>query len=109
MTTGPCSPAPTSKLVGTDGIEQEVSSDEGLPYQLFTVHVPANAGADATARVSWAGSANAGAKVLMYVLDTATGEWQEVDRHLTVDVDGETDDFALRATVPVRTTSRTAS
>ena len=89
------------KLATTDGIEQSTTSDSALPYQLFTVHVPAGAGDDATARVAWAGSANAGAKVLMYVLDTASGAWEEVDRHLTVDATGETADFTLRAAVPV--------
>lgn len=85
-------------LVGTDGITQEVSSDDALPYQLFTVDVPADAGADATARISWAGTANPGAKVLLYVLDTTANRWDEVDRHLT----GTTaTDFTLGATVPV--------
>ena len=36
----------------------------------------------------------------MYVLDTATDEWEEIGRHLTVDADGDRSS-ALGASVPV--------
>ncbi|WP_435772036.1 metallophosphoesterase [Nocardioides sp. SYSU DS0651] len=83
------------RLGETDGIVHEVSSDTELPYQLFTVAVPADAGADATARLSWSGTANDGTKVLMYVR-RAGGGWDEVDRHLTADGGA----FDLEALVP---------
>ncbi|PJJ73617.1 LPXTG-motif cell wall-anchored protein [Diaminobutyricimonas aerilata] len=60
-----------------------VESSSKLPYQLFEVAVPADAGEGAQVRIRWDGSANADAKVLMYVLDPAAGAWTEVDRHLT--------------------------
>lgn len=90
--------ADLARLTGADGVAHEVSSDSALPYQLFTVRVPADAGADAKARISWAGSANAGAKVLLYVRTAETGAWQEVDRRLTGD---EATDFTLEAMVPL--------
>ncbi|MCR6688366.1 lamin tail domain-containing protein [Cellulomonas sp.] len=86
------------RLVGTDGLSVPVSSTTAFPYQLFTVEVPVDAGADAEVRVAWAGSANAGAKVLLYVR-TAAGRWQEMDRHLTTG--GGATDFTLDALVPV--------
>ncbi|MBT0993305.1 lamin tail domain-containing protein [Cellulomonas sp. DKR-3] len=86
-----------AKVVGTDGIASEVSSDTAFPYQLFTVEVPADAGDDAQVRVAWAGSANADAKVLMYV--RGADGWEEVDRHLTTE--GGATDFTLDALVPV--------
>ncbi|AEG43896.1 lamin tail domain-containing protein [Isoptericola variabilis] len=72
-----------AKLVGTDGVASEVSSDTELPYQLFTVDVPDDAGEDGRVRIAWSGSANADAKVLLYVLNVETGRWQEVDRYVT--------------------------
>ncbi|MFP3714925.1 lamin tail domain-containing protein [Puerhibacterium sp. TATVAM-FAB25] len=86
-------------LVGTDGVAAEVSSDAELPYQLFTVDVPAGAGDDARVRVAWSGSANADAKVLLYALDTEAGRWEEVDRHVTTG--GAPTDFELGGVVPV--------
>src|SRR3546814_7167451 len=56
-------------------------------------------GEDATVRVHWAGSANAGAKVLRHVLDTERDTWTQVDKHLTTGA-GATD-FELDAVVPV--------
>ncbi|WP_425437718.1 metallophosphoesterase [Mumia flava] len=88
-------------MVGADGVEQTISSDSALPYQLFTVNVPDDAGDDATVRLAWSGSANADAKVLMYVLDTADESWQEVDRHVTTDAEDESAAFELAATVAV--------
>jgi LPXTG-motif cell wall-anchored protein len=58
-------------------------SGSKLPYQLFRVKVPASAD-DATVRLHWDGSANAGAKVLLYALDPSAKEWVELDRYLTV-------------------------
>lgn len=90
-----------AKLVGTDGVASEVSSDTEFPYQLFTVDVPDSAdgaGADGQVRIAWSGSANADAKVLLYVLDVETGRWQEVDRHVTTG--GAATEFELGGTVP---------
>ncbi|MFJ5880340.1 metallophosphoesterase [Kitasatospora cineracea] len=93
--------ADLAKLTGTDGVELAVSSRTALPYQLFTVPVPEGAGADAKVRLSWAGSANTGAKVLLYALNSATGAWEEVDRRLTTGAEGERASFTLGGTVPV--------
>ncbi|WP_447925104.1 metallophosphoesterase [Georgenia muralis] len=90
-------------LTGADGVEAVTTSADAFPYQLFEVAVPEGAGDDARVHVSWDGSANPGAKVLLYVLNTATGAWEEVDRHVT---DGETaqadarEDFTLGGLVP---------
>ncbi|CAN5404247.1 lamin tail domain-containing protein [soil metagenome] len=86
-------------LSSVDGLDIEVSSDDEFPYELFTVDVPADAGADAEARIAWSGSANADAKVLLYVLDTATDAWEEVDRYVTTG--GAPTDFELGAQVPL--------
>ena len=88
-----------AKLASTDGLASQVSSATQFPYQLFTVAVPADAGADAHVRVAWSGSANADAKVLLYVRNTTANRWDEVDRHLTTD--GGATDFTLGALVPV--------
>lgn len=87
------------RIVGTDGLSAEVSSDTELPYQLFTVDVPEDAGSDSEVRIAWSGSANAGAKVLLSVLDVAGDTWQEVDRYVTTD--GAATEFELGGTVPV--------
>ncbi|MET0304199.1 MAG: lamin tail domain-containing protein [Microbacteriaceae bacterium] len=65
----------------------EVASDRALPYQLFELEIPADAGADATARVTWSGSADAGAQVVLSVMNTATGAWEEIDRRLTTEAE----------------------
>ncbi|WP_134767632.1 lamin tail domain-containing protein [Nocardioides sp. 1609] len=90
------SDAELAEVAGTDGISHEVSSETELPYQLFTVAVPADAGADASVRLRWDGAANAGAKVLLYVRDSASGAWEEVARTVTTDAEP----FVLEATVP---------
>ncbi|WP_104090147.1 MULTISPECIES: lamin tail domain-containing protein [unclassified Cryobacterium] len=81
-----------------DGAIEPVTSDSQFPYQLFEVDVPADAGADFTARVRWDGTANADAKVLLYVQNLATGVWEEFDRHVTIGA-GATE-FTLDAMVP---------
>lgn len=87
-----------ASLLGTDGVSVETASDTALPYQLFTVAVPEGAGAGALARVDWRGTANPGAKVLLYVRN-ADGGWEQVDEHLT---DGEgAIEFAFDVRVPV--------
>lgn len=77
-------------LETVDGIATEISSDDEFPYQLFDVAVPADAGADALVRVSWAGTANANAQVILYALTADGASWTEVTRHLTT-----TDDEAF--------------
>ncbi|REJ06201.1 cell wall protein [Microbacterium bovistercoris] len=87
-----------AKLTRMDGIEVAETSETAMPYQLFTVDVPANAKDGSDARVAWEGSANADAKVLLYVQDVKGG-WQEVDRHVTTG--GAPTSFTLEAQVPV--------
>ncbi len=84
-------------LAAVDGESVDQASDDALPYQLFTVDVPEDAGEDATVRVRWDGSANAAAKVLLYAWNTADEAWQEVDRHITEDAE----EFTLGGEVPV--------
>jgi len=86
-----------SALGGVDGLDTEISSDTALPYQVFDVAIPADAGADYQTKLTWTGSANTGAKVLMYVRNVTTGAWEEIDRHVTVDTDDV--EFGLTATV----------
>jgi hypothetical protein len=85
-------------MTGTNGLATTVTSDSAFPYEMFDVTVPEGSGADFQARLAWAGSANADAKVLMYVLNSATGAWEEVDRYVTTD--GAATDFTLDALVP---------
>lgn len=81
-----------------DGTAEPISSDSQFPYQLFEVDVPAAAGTDFSARVRWDGTANADAKVLLYVQNVTTGAWEEFDRHVTIG-EGATA-FTLDAMVP---------
>ncbi len=90
--------AQVAALGRLDGSAVETSSDSKLPYQLFRVDVPAGAVDGSSVRLHWDGSANAGAKVLMYVLDPAADRWTEVDRELTTG--GAATDFSLEAFVP---------
>lgn len=83
-------------ISSADGVTHEVASDTAFPYQLFTVAVPADAGEDARVRVAWEGTANTGAKVLMYVKNSADDTWEEVDRHIAA----ENGPFNLGALVP---------
>jgi hypothetical protein len=85
-------------MTGTNGLAATTTSDSAFPYEMFDVTVPANAGPDFQARLAWSGSANANAKVLMYVLNSTTGAWEEVDRYVTTD--GAATDFTLDALVP---------
>jgi hypothetical protein len=87
-----------AKLLGTDGVAVETTSDTALPYQVFTVAVPQTVGAGSLARVDWRGSANAGAKVLLYVR-TVEGVWEQVDERLTTG--GAPTEFAFDSLVPV--------
>lgn len=94
----PLSEDELARIARLDGIEVAATSDTAMPYQLFTVQVPARVDADAQVRVAWEGSANADAKVLLYVQKT-DGSWEEVDRHVTTG--GAPTSFALEAEVPV--------
>ena len=87
-----------ASMARLDDVTETVSSDEAFPYQLFEVDVPADSGDDFTARVRWDGTANADAKVLLYVQNLATGAWEEFDRHVTIG-EGATA-FTLDAMVP---------
>ncbi|MBO1902914.1 lamin tail domain-containing protein [Leucobacter weissii] len=91
------SAAELEELVGTDGVDVEVSSDTELPYQLFTVAVPSDAGDGAQVRVAWEGSANADARIVLYAR-SSDGSWKEVDRHLTTG--GADTEFGLEALLP---------
>ena len=92
-----------ARITRMDGIEVAETSGTALPYQLFTVDVPANAKDGSDVRVAWEGSANADAKVLLYV-QTAKGDWNEVDRYVTTG--GAPTSFTLDAQVPVTGNAR---
>ncbi|PYF97860.1 Lamin Tail Domain [Georgenia satyanarayanai] len=83
-------------LRAVDGESADVSSADALPYQTFDVAVPEGSGDDASVRITWDGSANASAKVLLHVWNTAEEAWEEVDRHVTTDAE----EFTLTADVP---------
>lgn len=87
-----------AKLLGTDGVDVETTSETALPYQLFTVAVPEAAGSGSLVRVDWRGRANADAKVTLYAR-TVDGGWEQVDQMLTTD--GAATEFTLDALVPV--------
>ncbi|MBC7723399.1 MAG: cell wall protein, partial [Burkholderiaceae bacterium] len=86
------------QLGAKDDDSVAVESDSKLPYQLFRVQVPSDA-EDPTMRLRWDGSANAGAKILLYALDPVAAAWVELDRHLTTD--GAPTEFSLEALVSV--------
>ncbi|MDO5496153.1 MAG: metallophosphoesterase, partial [bacterium] len=85
-----------ANLVTVDGVSVETTSDTALPYQLFTVAVPADAGAGSSVRATWSGSANEEARVTLYAL-TSDESWVQVDQFVTMDQT----DFELGGTVPV--------
>ncbi|MDT9592830.1 lamin tail domain-containing protein [Nocardioides zeae] len=86
-----------AELPTTAGLAPVASTDE-LPYYTFDVTVPADAGADASVRLTWDGTADADAQVILYALAADGSSWIEVARHLTT-TDGE--EFALTGTVGV--------
>ncbi|OCG74729.1 lamin tail domain-containing protein [Microbacterium sediminis] len=87
-----------AKLLGTDGVDVETTSETALPYQLFTVAVPETAGAGSLVRVDWRGRANADAKVTLFAR-TVDGAWEQIDQVLTTQ--GAPTEFTLDALVPV--------
>ncbi|OYO22186.1 hypothetical protein CGZ93_09870 [Enemella dayhoffiae] len=88
--------ADATPLTARDGRSVTTESADQLPYQLFDVSVPADAGADFLARVRWDGDANANARVVMSVLNTRTNSWERVDQHVTT----APGPFQLQALVP---------
>lgn len=82
------------KLLGTDGLGTEISSETALPYQLFEVDAATELAADTQLRINWAGAADSRAQVILYALKD--GQWRELDRHLTGE---ESEDFALEGLV----------
>ena len=77
--------------VATDVLEP-VATDSGLPYQLFEVDVDAQADPSSSVRVSWSGTADAGAQILLYALAADGSGWVELDRHRT---GGDEEEIAL--------------
>ena len=92
----PVAPASATTLAATDGLDP-VSSDVALPYYQFQVAVPGGA-EQAQSRLTWEGTANAGADVILYALTADGGAWVEVDRHRTQD---EGEQVELSGLVPV--------
>ncbi len=88
-----------ARLGSVDGTSMQSASARKLPYVLIESTV--SEGAKGQAHVVWNGSANGNAKVLLYVLDPATSQWMEVDRHVTAASSTTADVFTLEATVPV--------
>ncbi|MFS0704021.1 lamin tail domain-containing protein [Cellulomonas sp. 179-A 9B4 NHS] len=88
-------------LTTTDGAGVRTAGGDALPYQLFDVAVPAEAGDGARVVTTWDGAAESGATVVLHVWDVAAGAWAEVDRHVGTG-DGSTEEtFTLAADVPV--------
>ncbi|WP_105567192.1 lamin tail domain-containing protein [Microbacterium halophytorum] len=84
-------------LAVTTGLDP-VATSSGLPYQVFEIEVPDDAEPDASARVSWEGTANADAQIILYGLRADGSGWAELDRHATAE-DGE--EFALTGSAPL--------
>ncbi|GAA1743823.1 lamin tail domain-containing protein [Aeromicrobium alkaliterrae] len=80
-----------------------VTGTDALPYYTFDVAVPADAGADATARLTWNGTADRDSQVILYVLAADGSRWIELTRHRT-STDGEA--FTLLGTAVVGETAR---
>lgn len=64
---------------GTAGLG-DISSGDGFPYQQLEIQVPADAGDSARVRLTWDGTAEVGADVILYALAADGGSWVEVDR-----------------------------
>lgn len=79
----PLSATQLARVATTDGLDAATSSATEFPYQLFTVTVPSDAGGDYSTRLTWNGSANQDAKVIMSVLNTTTNAWERVDQFVT--------------------------
>lgn len=92
-------------MADDDGREHVVSSDAAFPYQLLEVPVDGVATDSEDAgqvRVSWDGSANPGAQVVLSVLDTGSGTWSEVDRAATPTTGDGPTEIVLSGSVPVQ-------
>ena len=74
---------------------EAVTSATLLPYQVFTVDVPADAGDDYRARITWDGEINDGQRVSMSVL-TTDGTWHRVAETIA-DAPGVTLEALVRA------------
>lgn len=94
----PLSSADVEALATVDGLSTEISSDDEFPYQMFDVAVPNDVDADSLVRVSWSGTANANAQVILYALAADSSSWTEVTRHLTT---ADDEAFTLTGTVDV--------
>ena len=99
--------AEATAMGSLDGRTVETGSDGKLPYILIDATLAADSAGQA--HIKWDGSANANAKVLLYVLDPATAEWVEADRYVTAAADSTqasadaAHGFSLEATVAVDT------
>jgi len=70
-------------IMTTDGISATQTSEDMLPYYLFDVDIPDEAGDSLIANVVWQGSANSSSKIIMYVMNYSINAWEEVVRYLT--------------------------
>ncbi|WP_309135719.1 metallophosphoesterase [Cellulomonas sp.] len=88
-------------LTVLDGEGVRTEGGDALPYQLFDVAVPAEAGTDAQVHATWDGAAESGATVVLHAWDAAAGAWTEVDRHVGTGDGSAQESFTLTADVPV--------
>ncbi|WP_155376089.1 lamin tail domain-containing protein [Cellulomonas sp. JZ18] len=88
-------------LTTVDGAGVRTEGGDALPYQLFDVAVPAEAGDGARVVTTWDGAAETGATVVLHVWDVAAGAWTEVDRHVGRGDGTAEETFTLAADVPV--------
>ncbi|MFT9009509.1 MAG: metallophosphoesterase [Bifidobacterium sp.] len=80
-----------AKLDDADGkVVTTTATDNGFPYQSFTVSIPDAIAkdADATTTLHWSGTAEANADIYAFVKNTATGAWDKVSR-VCADEDGK--------------------
>ncbi|WP_229054336.1 lamin tail domain-containing protein [Aeromicrobium sp. Leaf350] len=106
----PESPSPARQLAAQQLVTQAglapVTATDALPYYTFDVAVPADSGADATARLTWDGTADRDSQVILYALAADGSRWIELARHRTT-ADGEA--FTLQGSAVVGDTVRDGS
>ncbi len=103
----PAAPSP-ARLLASQQLETQaglapVTATDALPYYTFDVAVPADAGADATARVTWDGTADRDSQVMLYALAADGSRWIELARHRTT---ADDEAFTLQGSAVVGETVR---
>lgn len=92
-----------SEQLATQAGLAPVTATDALPYYTFDVAVPVDAGAGATARLTWDGTADRDSQIILYALAADGSHWIELARHRT-SADGEA--FTLQGSAVLDETER---